>query len=36
MARMLSGHWPSLDLLASALTTVLRDIEASIKAELKK
>jgi hypothetical protein len=33
---MLSGHWPSLDLLASALTPVLRDIEASIKAELKK
>ena len=36
MARMLSGHWPSLDLLASALTPVLRDMEASIEVELKK
>jgi hypothetical protein len=36
MAPMLSGHWPSLDLLASALTPVLRDMEASIEVELKK
>ena len=34
MAPMLSCHWPSLDLLASALTPVLRDMEASIKVEL--
>jgi hypothetical protein len=30
MARILSGHWPALDLFASALTPVLRDMEARL------
>ena len=34
-AQILAGHWPSVDLFASALTPTLRDMEASIKGVLE-